>query len=384
MRSKAVDIGFLFSSTGSYQLVSRAMLNGATLAAEQVNASSLAVEINPVVENPDGNLASYRTLASEMLQSGIKHVVGCYTSSSRKEVIPYFEKYDGLLWYPSHYEGFETSENVIYTGATANQHLLPLIDYLTKNHGKRAFCIGSNYIWAWENNRILREEIAARGGSVDCERYFAIGERDFSRVIDAIIGARPDFVFLTLIGTSAYAFFRDFRAACLARGIDQPATIPVASCSLAEPELEEIGLEAVEGHLSSSVYFSSVDTPENRSFISAYAARFPEGPTVSADAEASYACVWLLALALAAAGEDGLLAVKAALGRQRFHAPQGEVRVDDLTWHSYLTPRIGRSNKHARFDLISEAREPVQPDPYLVRHAPRLEGALPPRLRIVS
>ncbi len=384
MRSKAFDIGFLFSCTGPYQLVSRAMLNGATLAAEQVNASALAVEVNPLVKNPDGNLGSYRGLASDMLQSGIKHVVGCYTSLSRKEVIPYFEKYDGLLWYPSHYEGFETSDNVIYTGATANQHLLPLIDYLLKNHGKRAFCIGSNYIWAWENNRILREEIVAQGGSVVGERYFAIGERDFARVIDAIMAARPDFIFLTLIGTSAYGFFRDFRAACLARGIDQAATMPIASCSLAEPELEEIGPQAVEGHLSSSVYFSSIDSPENRSFISAYEARFPDGPTVSADAEASYASVWLLALALAAAGEDGLAAVKAALGRQRFRAPQGEIRVDDLTWHSYLTPRIGRSNKHARFDLISEARQPAQPDPYLLRHAPRFEGALPPRLRVVS
>ena len=383
MLSKVHPIGFLFSATGSYKLVSRAMMNGAMLAAEEVGRASLGIQLEPVPVDPGGDLARYGVLAGRLLASGVRHVVGCYTSSSRKEVIPLFEKHDALLWYPSHYEGFETSSNVIYTGATANQHILPLVDHLFRQGRTRAFCIGSNYIWAWENNRIMREEMAARGGSTSGERYFAIGDQDFEQVIAAILSARPDFVFLTLIGTSAYEFFRQFRSACTARGIDQAATMPVASCSLAEPELEEIGPAAVEGHLSSSVYFSSIDRPENHRFIAAYEARFPDGPTVAADAEAAYACVWLLALSLAAAGTDGIGAVKSELCRQRFQAPQGEVRVDELTFHSYLTPRIGRSNRRGRFDVLSEARQPVQPDPYLVRHASRLESAAPPKLRVV-
>ena len=87
------------------------------------------------------------------------------------------------------------------------------------------------------------------------ERYFAVGELDFDAVIEQIIEARPSFVFNTLIGVSAYAFFRAFRRAVEARGIDQPRVLPIASCSLAEPELVEIGPAASAGHVSSSVYF---------------------------------------------------------------------------------------------------------------------------------
>ena len=384
MASQNIQVGFLFSSTGLYELVSRSMLNGALLAAEEVNASGLGIRIEPSALNPGGDLSQYSALAAALLKRNIRHVIGCYTSSSRKEVIPLFEKHDALLWYPSHYEGFESSTNVVYTGAAPNQHVLPLVEYLLQHHGHRAFCVGSNYIWAWENNRILRESVTARGGSVLAERYFAVGETDFQQVIEAIIDARSSFVFLTLIGTSAYQFFRDFRAACRARGIDQAREIPVASCSLSEPELEAIGDNAVDGHLSSSVYFCSIQSPENLRFLDAYETRYPEGPTASADAEASYNAVWLLARGAAAAKTDDPRAIKAEIVRQHLDAPQGKVWIDEQTFHAYLTPRIGRSNRNAKFDLVSEARAPVQPDPYLVHNSSRFEAAAAPSLRLVS
>jgi ABC-type branched-subunit amino acid transport system substrate-binding protein len=384
MALQNLQVGYLFSSTGSYEVVARSMLNGALLAAEEVNASGLGIRLEPSVVNPGGDLSQYSALATTLLKRNIRHVVGCYTSSSRKEVIPLFEKHDALLWYPSHYEGFESSTNVIYTGAAPNQHVLPLVEYLLAHHGHRAFCVGSNYIWAWENNRILRESITARGGSVVAERYFAVGETDFHQAIEAIIEGRPSFVFLTLIGTSAYQFFRDFRAACRARGIDQAKEMPVASCSLSEPELGAIGGEAVDGHLSSSVYFCSIQSPANLRFLRAYESRFPEGPTASADAEASYNAVWLLARGAAAAGTDDPRVIKAEIVHQHLDAPQGKVWIDEQTLHAYLTPRIGRSNRNARFDLISEARAPVQPDPYLVHNSARFEAAAVPSLRLVS
>src|ERR1700738_3524645 len=168
-------LGYLFSSTGSYELGASSMWSGTLLAAEEINASGLGIRLEPSVLNPGGNLSQYSALAAKLLKREIRHVVGCYTSSSRKEVIPLFEKHDALLWYPSHYEGFESSTNVIYTGAAPNQHVLPLVEYLMQHHGHRAFCVGSNYIWAWENNRILRESITARGGSVLAEACFAGG-----------------------------------------------------------------------------------------------------------------------------------------------------------------------------------------------------------------
>lgn len=384
MPSLDIDIGVLFSTTGSYGTVAQSMLNGALLAVSEVNRSALGPRLTPVIHNPGGDLAAYATYAETLLRGGIRHVVGCYTSSARKEVIPLFEKHDGLLWYPSHYEGFESSNNVIYTGAAPNQHMLPLVEYLLQHHGRRAFCVGSNYIWAWENNRILRESVSARGGAVLAERYFAVGETDFSQVVAAIIAARPSFVFLTLIGTSAYAFFRAFRAACRAAGIDQAREIPVASCSLSEPELEAIGADAVEGHLSSSVYFTSIASTENACFLQAYRTAFSDGPTASADAEASYNAVWLLARSIAAAASDDPQAVKARLVDQHCDAPQGRVWIDRETFHAFLTPRIGRSTAQGTFDLVGEAPKPVRPDPYLINHSGRFEAAPFPVLRLVS
>jgi ABC-type branched-subunit amino acid transport system substrate-binding protein len=384
MSLQNIDVGFLFSTTGSYGFVAQSMLNGALLAVDEVNRSSLGISMSPEILNPNGDLTQYALHADALLKRGIRHVVGCYTSSARKEVIPLFEKHDGLLWYPSHYEGFESSNNVIYTGASPNQHMLPLVEYLLQQHGRRAFCVGSNYIWAWENNRILRESVSSRGGSVLAERYFALGETDFQQVIEAIIAARPSFVFLTLIGTSAYAFFRAFRAACHVAGIDQARDIPVASCSLSEPELEAIGDDAVDGHLSSSVYFTSIDSADNARFLDAYGTMFKVGPTASADAEASYNAVWLLARSAAAAGSDDPNLVKAKLVHQHCDAPQGKVWIDEQTFHAFLTPRIGRSTKDARFDLVGEARAPVRPDPYLVHNSGRFEAAPFPVLRLVS
>jgi ABC-type branched-subunit amino acid transport system substrate-binding protein len=360
------------------------MLGGALLAIDEVNASGLGVRLEPVLGNPAGQLHRYVTLAEDMLASGIKHVVGCYTSSSRKEIIPLFEKADALLWYPSHYEGFESSPNVVYTGPVANQHLLPLVDYLMRRVGPNAFCIGSNYIWAWENNRILREAIGP-AGSVVAERYFPVGSTDFAQVIDAILTARPSFVFNTLIGDSSYQFLRDLRQACQSRGLHQPDAIPVASCTLSEPELKAIGPSALDGHITSSVYFSTIDTPENARFIAAYEARFPAGPIVSADAEATYLAVRLLGQALAEAGTNDVAAVKRMVPRQVVRAPQGEVRIEADTMHASLTPRIARSGPDGRFEIIMEATGPVPADPYLIRNSSRFGAVyVRPNLRVAS
>lgn len=362
------------------------MRNGAMLAFDEINRSAhYDFKLEPVIADPAGVLAQYTTLGAELIGSGIRHIVGCYTSSSRKDVIPLFEKHDALLWYPSHYEGFESSNNVIYTGATPNQHIIPLIEFLTSHVGKRAYCVGSNYIWAWENNRILRECLSAVGGSVVAERYFAVGETDHSKVIGAILENLPDFVFNTLIGTSAYQFFRDFRAACVARGIDQPGKIPVASCSLSEPELAEIGPDAMDGHISSSVYFSSIDTDTNRAFVSDYDRLYPDGPSVSADAEASYVAVKLLAASIASAGSENVDAIRKAIPRQGIEAPQGTVRIDGKTNHACLTPRVGKSRSSGRFEVVLEARHPVLPDPYLVETSPRYAvRSLASPIRLVS
>ena len=387
MGAETVQIGLLFSTTGPYATIGQAMRNGAQLAVEEVSAApDFPFRFETVEIDGGGSNARYAAAAERMLTTdGLVHVVGCYTSSSRKEVLPFFEKYDGLLWYPSHYEGFESSEHVIYTGAAPNQHIVPLAQHMLRSPGRRAFCIGSNYIWAWENNKIMREAVLAANGSVLAERYFPVGETDFAAVIDQIFDMRPSFVFNTLIGLSAYEFFRAFRRAAKRRGIDQLKEVPIASCSLSEPELIEIGPEACDGHVSSSVYFESIDSSRNHAFASAYRKRFPQAGPTSADAESSYVAVHLLARAVRAARSDDMPAIRAALADITIDAPQGEVHVDRRNRHCYLTPRIGVSNAAGAFDIIYELPRPIRPDPYLVEGGtlPKIMSPLPPALRVV-
>ena len=363
-----VPIGLMFSCEGSYGAVGETMLNGALLAIEELNADpSVSVELVPRIVEPAGRNERYVAAARDFLgRQGLKHVVGCYTSSSRKEVLPVFEKHDALLWYPSHYEGFETSENVIYTGASPNQHVVPLAHFMLGQGLRRCLMLGSNYIWAWENHRIMRDILTRNGGQVLAERYLPIGETAVDELVELALKVRPDFIYSTFIGDSAYCFLRLLRARCAELGIDQSREMPVTSCSLAETELAEIGPEACSGHLTSSVYFSSIDTQRNRDWVAAWERRYPgKGPT-SADAEASYIAVHILAQAVQLAGSLQPEAILPHLGELRFDAPQGPVRIDPENRHTWLWPRIGRSRSDGSFDVVHAACRLVRPDPYLV------------------
>lgn len=366
MQRLEVPTGLLISHSGSYGAVSRAMLAGALLAIDEINADpTRKVSINPVAIDPAGQISGYVEGARKLIhEHRISHVMGCYTSSSRKEVLPLFEKADALLWYPSHYEGFETSENVVYVGAAPNQHIVPLTQHLLTEFGLRGWMVGSNYIWAWENNRILREALTASQGTVLGERYFTINETDFEAIVAQIIADRPDFVFTTLIGQSGFVFLNLLRNACKAAGIEQSEEIPTASCSLSEAELPLIG-DAIEGHLSSSVYFSTVNSAENDRFIARWKAQFGGETHASADAENAYAAVHLLAKAAERAGSASFNDVRDAVRGLTFDAPQGRIKVDEENLHCWMRPRIGRSRADGTFDIIQESPVAVRPDPYL-------------------
>lgn len=390
-----VPLGVVFSITGSYRTVGQEMLDGALLAIEEINeGGEFDFKIVPAIANPGGEPAAYGSICEEILRGRVtRHIVGCYTSSSRKEVIPTFEKFDALLWYPSHYEGFESSNNVIYTGASPNQHIVPLLRYMLRDRGRRVYCLGSNYIWAWENNRILREIVHGCAGTIVAEKYLAVGSTDVAHFINEIRQLRPDFIFNTLIGESSYAFYRAYASAGESDDSIGPRRIPVTSCSLSEPELLSIGSAAAAGHIASSVYFQNLDRASNRAFVSRYRSRFGSDKVTSADAEASYVAVCLLAHAIRSAGSVEIDQVKKALYGCRLEAPQGAVWVDPENNHSFLTPRLAISRADGQFDTIWTADEPVKPDPYLVWldaglatdtfGAPEASNALRRQLRMV-
>jgi branched-chain amino acid transport system substrate-binding protein len=223
------------------------------------------------------------------------------------------------------------------------------------------FCIGSNYVWTWETNRVVREIVTSAGGRILAERLLELGETAVDHIVKEIIDRRPPVVFNTLVGESSYAFMRALHAAAMRGGL----TIPMLSCSLCEPELKLIGSAASVGCITSSAYFESIERPENRAFVARWKARHGADSCLSVDGQSTYVCVMLLARAIRRAGSAEVGAVRRAAANHRYDSPQGPVWVDPDNNHCFLTPRLARSVPGSQFKIFWEADAPERPDPYL-------------------
>ncbi|QIB35191.1 transporter substrate-binding domain-containing protein [Ancylobacter pratisalsi] len=361
-------IGVLFSRKGHMSIPEAEHFRGTALAVEEINLAGgvLGRPIEPVCYDPESSPELYRRYAERLLtEDGISTIFGCCASSTRKAILATVERRNALLWYPSLYEGFEYSPNVIYTGAAPNQNSLQLARYLFANYGRKFYLIGSDYIYPRESNRIMRDVVAREGGEVVAETYVPVvpHEDDLHRVVQDIRRKAPSVVFSTVVGDAAEELYRIYYEA----GFD-PRTLPIASLTMAEGEIQAVGSELCAGHITSAPYFSSVDTPESRRFVQSYRAHFGAGAPVTMYAEAAYFQIHVFAQALARARSlDTQRLVDAALGTE-FDAPQGRIRIDPDNNHTYLWPRIGVANGKGSFDIVWEARDPIKPDPYLVDH----------------
>ena len=358
-------VGVLFSRSGVSGITETEHFLGTALAIEEINTAGgvLGRPIEPICYDPAGDTDAYRALARRMLaEDGAEVVFGCSLSASRKSVLSTVERHNGLLWYPSIYEGFEYSENIIYTGATLNQNIFALSDYLLQKHGSRIFMIGSDYIYPRESNRVMRDLIEAKGGTIVGELYAPL-DADVAAhgaMVSEIRRVAPDAVFSTVVGRGAERLYRAYADA----GIDR-ARCPIASLTLAEGQIHAIGPERCTGHVLAAPYFAALPGDENGRFVAAFAARFgPERPT-SMWSETAYAQVHLFARALAEAGTLDAARLGAAALRQRFAAPEGELTFDGETRHIWLTPGIGVARADGQFDVVWRGRRPVRPDPCL-------------------
>lgn len=363
-RKSIVPVGLLFSLTGTYGVMGHEMFNGALLGIERINADpDLDFALRPVVIDPGGAIAQYGEGCEALLgQHGVRHIIGCYTSASRKRVLPLIEGSGALLWHAARYEGFESSENVVYLGASPNQHVVPLALHVLSNLRPHVYCVGSNYVWTWEINRVMEEILTAGGGRVVAKRLIPLGEPAIEHLVEDIAAQAPGAVLNTLVGESAYRFYTAWHRMTAAR--PDLARIPMLSLSLSEAELQFSGGHR-GGHLVSAVYFQSIDRPENAAFLARYRARFNGFGTPCMDSEAAYNCATMLGRAIAAAGSAEVAKVRAALYEDRFEAPQGPIWVDPENNHANLTPRLGRSNAEGQFDILWQAARPLRPDPYL-------------------
>ena len=359
-----IDIGVLFSRSGSYDQLGQACRAGALGAIAAVNADPVRrIRFEVADRDPAGQIDRYAPLCADLLtEAGVRHVVGCITSWSRKDVIPVLEKHGGLLWYPAPYEGFEANEHVVYMNAAPNQHLVPLIAHVAARYGRDAFLVGSNYIWGWEMNRIARDLVSDTGGEVRGERYLPLGDTDVTRLVAEIRATVPDFVLNALIGPSSYAFYEAYAALGREDERFSPRRRPIVSCNLTEAELPLIAPFG-EDHLSSLPFIHDGGP----------------GPRSSFEA-AAHAAVTVLADAIETAGTDEPEAVRRAMALGAHDTALGRIRVDPLTQHAALPVRIARI-RGTGFEVLEESRGPVEADPYLSHYDPA--ATFRPSLRLV-
>lgn len=358
-------VGVLFSRSGATDITETEHFLGTALAVAEINRAGgiLGREIEVIADDPRSEPQTYRRMADRFLtEEGLSVILGCSSSAQRKAILSSIERRNGLLWYPSLYEGFEYSPNIIYTGATPNQNSFPLAEYLVTTRGRRILLVGSDYVYPRESNRIMRDLVETYGGEIVDELYLPLTTTGapLTTVVDRIRATRPDAVFSTVVGRTAREFYRLYTDA----GFD-PEVCPIASLTMAEGEIAAIGAAHCVGHITAATYFGSLDRPENHRFIAAFRAAFGADRPVSMWSAGAYAQVHLFAAALARAGTlDTQRLVEAALGLS-YEAPEGPIRIDPENNHTWLTPRIGRVRADGGFDVVWEADAPVRPDPYL-------------------
>lgn len=366
--TETVKVGVLFSQTGSMAVTETAHINGVLLACEEINARGgiRGRLLEPILMNPDGDDRKYAEMATDLLVNyGVKTIFGCCLSTSRKAVLPLIERFDGVLFYPSVYEGFEYSPNVIYGGAVPNQIVPPLLEYVFEHHGRRIALIGSDTLYAREINRIVKEFLSESGGDVVAEVYLPFSaETGEIRAAIAQCGVdQTDAVLSTMVGGDSVALYNLYAESGL-----REKSVPIASLTTTETELMKVSQGARSGHISVASYFASVETPQNPTFVSAFQGKYGVDAGPSVYSEVGYSLVHFYANAAGLNGKVDTRSVLQALSGSVFKAPGGDLSIDMDTNHFTLRPHIGLSCADATFDVVWDSPKVAAPDPYLVAY----------------
>lgn len=363
-----VRIGILFSQTGIFAPTEAAHLKGAILGIDQVNRRGGigGRPIDPIFYDPASNADLTRELGRKLIaEMKVASIFGCCTSVGRKALLPVVERHDSLLWYPTQFEGFEYSPNIIYGGTCPNQHTVPLAHYLLAQGRQRMFLIGSDYIFPRESNRIMREIFESMGGHVVGERYvgFEADRAALGIVVAAARDAKPDVIFSTVVGPQNVFLFHAYRD----RELDI-ATSPIASISLTELETSMVAPEIFCGHIAATPYFGSISNVSNDRFAAMVRRHYGPAARPNRLMEASFLQIELFARAVERGARLETSDILASLEKVEIDAPQGPVRVDSENHYTYCWPRIAIAERDGGFRIVYEAKEPVRPDPYMVSY----------------
>ena len=367
LESGSIKIGILHSLSGTMTASERPLQELLVMLIEQQNARGglLGRPLEPVIVNPRSDAKAYAELARKLItEDKVAVIFGCWSSASRKEVLPIVERENALLFYPSQYEGEEASRNIFYTGATPPQQAIPAVNFLRDQGIRRFFLVGSDYIYPRTTNAILKGFLASQGIYDIAERYTALGLKDWRAVVEEIQrfakGGRTAIV-ATVSGDANLHFFRE-----LASQEISAAEIPVMSLSINEAELPALMRSNVSGHFVAWNYLHAFDTPENRAFIAEWRRFTGKSDAMTNDPmEATWIGFQLWTAAVDATGTTEVGKVRAALGGRRITAPSGfSVQMDAKTHHLFKPVMIGRITDAGRIVPVSVTEGLVPPEPW--------------------
>ena len=359
-----VTVGQLHSATGTMAISETGSIQAEQLAIDQINAMGgvLGRKIKVIKEDGASDWPTFAEKSRKLLVSDrVAAVFGCWTSASRKAVLPIFEKENGMLYYPTFYEGLEQSKNVIYTGQEATQQILWGLDWAAKEKkAKTFFLVGSDYIWPRTSMKIARKHVEAfQKGSIVGEEYYPLGHTNFNSLINKIKLKKPDCIFCAVVGGSNVAFYKQLKAAGITAKKQFLLTI-----SVTEDEVLGIGGENVAGFYASMKYFQSLNNPNNLAFVKAFKAKYGPNAVIGDVTQAAYLGPWLWKATVEKAGSFDVDKVAAASpGIELKTAPEGYVKIH-ANHHLWSKARIGEAQLDGQFKVVAESPSLIEPNPF--------------------
>jgi urea transport system substrate-binding protein len=359
-----VTVGILHSVTGTMAISESGSVEAEKLAIKQINEMGgiLGRKIEVIQEDGASDWPTFAEKSRKLLVNDkVAAVFGCWTSASRKAVLPVFEKENGMLYYPTFYEGLEQSKNVIYTGQEATQQIIAGLDWIKeKKDAKTFYLIGSDYIWPRTSNKIARKHIEnVLGGKVVGEEYYPLGHTNFGSLINKIKLKKPDVIYSIVVGGSNVSWYKQLKAAGITSDKWTLLTI-----SVTEDEMLGIGGENVEGFYSAMKYFQSLDNENNKAFVKAFKEMWGEDSVIGDVTQAAYLGPWLWKAAVEKAGSFDIDKIaEASGGIELTTAPEGYVRIHDTNHHLWSKTRIGLAKADGQFEVIYES-DLIEPNPF--------------------
>lgn len=359
--AEPVKLGLLHSMTGTIAIAEAALVEAEKMAIDEINAAGgvLGRMIEPVIADGASDWPTFAEKAKQLLQRDkVAAIVGCYTSASRKAVLPVLNQSKGLLYYPTYYEGQEEDKHVIYPSQEATQSVISAIEWMAKQQGKTFFFVGSDYIYPRTCNKIAKPTVARLGGKVVGEEYAPLGHTEFSSIINKIKAAKPDWIYSTVVGGSNVAFYKQLKAAGL-DGTKQKLLSTVVS----ENEIDGIGKENAVGYYACMGYFQSIKSPENEKFVKAIKTKYGQDRVVGDPMQCAYNSVYLWKMAAEKAKSFDVDKVIAASSGLVLNAPEGKVTVHKTNHHVSKKVRVGRARADGQFDIVFESGV-IEPNPF--------------------